>query len=160
MFLNEFREEIIPRLDRYSDQNERGMSDILDVRQAQQFTELHPEIYFSERNAELLQGWICSRGGCISVRNLEIAARELSKTGALETRPPNPPVPARKPNNGSDRGVVRVANTIFVRDSVRSEDRSKYADQPYESDVVRKKRDEQLRLAATRDRLERRKASQ
>jgi hypothetical protein len=147
----------IPELDRYSDQNERGLSDELDIRQAQRFTELHPEIYFSERNGSLLRGWIESRGGCISVRNLEIAARELLKQGALETRPVIPEPAPSEPTKYSPPKVRRVIPTQ-AEQQLHAEVVSRYADRPFENDVARKKRDEQLRRASIADRIAKRNA--
>jgi hypothetical protein len=147
-----------PRLDLYSDTNHEPETDEhLDVVAAQRFADLHGiegdgSVYLSERNSALLRGWLFSRGARISVRNLEIAARELA--GQLEKRAEPEPEPVSQ----IDRGIKSFRNTTVVRvgGNVSRQDIEVYADKPYESDVARKKRDEALRRAATADRIARR----
>jgi len=130
------------------------MAELLDSKAGERFKELHPDYYGCERNSSLLRGWIVARGGCVSLRNLEYAFHALKDS--LEKRPSEPVESVRKTNNGSDRGVIRVADVRVVRDPVTPEDRAIFADKPFESDVTRKKRDEQLRRVATADRIARR----
>jgi hypothetical protein len=58
------------------------------------------------------------------------------------------------------QGIISEKNTVVVREAVTPEDRQQYRDDKFASDTERKKQDQELRLAATRARLERRKASQ
>jgi hypothetical protein len=144
-----------PRLDLYSDTNHEPETDAhLDIVAAQRFADLHGidgdgTVYLSERNSALLRGWLFSRGARISVRNLEIAARELA--GQLEQRP----APEPQPIPHVDRGIKSFRNATVVRvgGNISREDIEAYSDKPFESDVARKKRDEVLRRAATADRI-------
>jgi hypothetical protein len=135
------------------------MAALLDRKGAEAFLEAHPDFYGSEKNAQLLQDWVNQHGGCGSARNFEIAYRVLSAAGKLERRPKPKPEPPRRPTL-EERGIIDLRNVRVVREAVTPEDRAKYADKPYESDVARKKRDEALRLAAVRDRIARRQQPQ
>jgi hypothetical protein len=110
------------------------------------FKEVCPEWidFQSKKNGDVMEKWLDDRGLDVTVENLFkafqycVKARLITPTSAAQ-------------------GIISTKNTIVVRDAVSSADREKFADKPFESDVARKKRDEQLRLAAIRDRVARRK---
>jgi hypothetical protein len=144
-------------LDKYTDQIESdSVSAELDRRGATFFLAAHPEFYGSPKNAQLLQDWINERGGCGSARNFTLAYRALQNSGKLEKRP----LPKLEPVGEltmEERGITSLRNLAYVRngENITSQDRAEFADKPYESDVARKKRDENLRRAATADRIAR-----
>jgi hypothetical protein len=98
----------------------------------------------SKKNGDALEKWLDDRGLDVTVENLFKAFQYCVKARLI------------RPTSAA-QGIISTKNTIVVRDAVSSADREKFADKPFESDVARKKRDEQLRLAAIRDRVARRK---
>ncbi|HTZ74512.1 MAG TPA: hypothetical protein VMB47_11370 [Candidatus Aquilonibacter sp.] len=158
----------LPELDKYEPRHPnsndwtwntfREHEEQLDREAAQKFADLHgPDgdrtVYLSKTNSELLQGWIRERGGRISLKNLELAARELADK--LEKRPE----PPQEPPAPVDRGIKRVGEVTFVRDAISAEDRAEFRDDPHQSDADRKKAFRELRQAAIAERYARRPES-
>lgn len=130
----------------------------LDREAAQKFADLHGEngdgtVFLCKNNSDLLLNWLKERNARVSLKNLEIAARELADE--LEPRPEPDP----EPTAPVERGIKRMGEVTFLRDAISAAHRERYADKPYESDVARKKRDEQLRRDAIAERYARRPES-
>ncbi len=111
---------------------------ILDRQGAQQFMLNHEADYFPcEVNAHKLQGWLKAHpGACGSERNFEIAYRVLSAENELLQRPAPPEEPPSEP--------IRTP-IIFIPDSRQPDTLAEYADKKFDTDIQRKRRDEQLR---------------
>jgi hypothetical protein len=123
-------------------------TDFAGIEAAQEFMRQCPEyaeIYANRANSETLQSYLTRHKLAVTVENSQAAFSYCLAHSLLRPAQTN---------------FYDMKKAVFVRDSVTPEDRSEYADRPFESDVARKKRDEQLRRAAIADRIAHRKASQ
>jgi hypothetical protein len=111
--------EVLPRLDYDSDQPNLTLElrQTLNQRGVEQFMEATPEYVDNDRNNDLMCGWIESRGASYSLKNLQLAYRELVKQKALEVEPEytwdNPkitPAPVDK-----YAGITRFKSTVVLR---------------------------------------------
>jgi hypothetical protein len=116
--------EILPRLDYPEDQNVTPeINAQLDQRGIIQFFEATPDYVDNNRNNALMCRWIESRGASYSLRNLQVAYRELSKQKALDEKPEytfdNPqytPQPVDK-----YAGIKRFKSTVILRNPIGNE---------------------------------------
>lgn len=122
-------------------------TDRLTVEAIEQFKEQCPDwkIFQSKKNGDIIQQWLDDHGLEVTIGNL-FRAFDFCVAHKLI----RPTLQAQ--------GIISTKNAVVIRDGISPEDRAKFADKPFESDIARKKRDEQLRLAAIRNRVERRKA--
>lgn len=95
--------------------------------------------FASRKNSDVLVQWLKGRNLGVTVENLLKAFEACVKNRTI-----------RPTKEG--QGIIDLNKAVFVREAITSEDREKWADKPYESDVARKKRDEALRRAALADR--------
>jgi hypothetical protein len=117
---------------------------------AREFLKVCPEYdrnFACRKNSDALIRWLESRALPITTENLFKAFEACVKNRTI-----------RPTKEG--QGIINLKQATYIRagQNIMAEDRKKYADHPYESDVVRKKRDEELRRAAAEDRIARRNA--
>jgi hypothetical protein len=92
------------------------MNEVLDKRGAEQFREAHPEYYASPVNTAKMLGWVKEHGGCISLKNLEVALSVLSADGELEKRPEITDYKVTKvPLTAYDKGVQKMHSGLVLR---------------------------------------------
>lgn len=118
--------------------------DRLTVEAIEQFKEACPDwkLFQSKKNGDILESWLDNHG-------LEATTENLFKAFnfCVAHKLIRPTLEAQ--------GIISTKNTIVIRDAVTAEDRQKFADKPYESDVARKKRDAELRRQAIAERVAR-----
>lgn len=134
----------LPILDRREDQPRLSadMNEILDVRGCEQFIEAHPEYYAIPENFQTIRRWLLQHGNAPwSLKNLEIAFRELRGEGKIVERPEPTPIEespeSAEPSN--NRGITHFGS----RDTVR---RNHPAPSPEELERLRKAHPKKLRL--------------
>jgi hypothetical protein len=154
------------RFDEYGDFNIINISDDEEVREirkknldevgAEAFVATHPEYYCCDENATALAGRLAQYGENkklpYSLRNLQLAYREVLAEGKIKAAPP-----AAAPAEVDSRGIIKVredALMVYETPAAEAAALEKVVDDPNLSDHARKARDRRLATLAGQQRRE------